>query len=553
MSLDIRLHDDYILAYLTALDCPRALTVWMLYSSNEHEQLAALEFVPADYNTLVEARDSLAATKFLSKATFLNLDRDLKAAALETFFEAEYRCKVTNECIRKLHFNRRNEVVSLLSAMRRKIANILGDFDPDEFVNACNWGPGATTSMSRRRATHPEKFLTESRITDEAYDFVRPWFSSAYPSWNVEFEPAAGSKIVTVPKNAKTDRTIAIEPGINLWFQKGIGTMIRRRLHRVGINLNKQDINGERSRVASKYNFLATVDFSAASDSISTELVNELIPTDWLTLLRAFRSSYGTLDGKPIYFEKFSSMGNGFTFELESLIFFVLALVVCERSNIETKGISVYGDDVIIPSKAFDDYAFFSGELGFLVNRTKSYSSTYYRESCGSHYWNGIDIKPIYLKRSLTGYTELIKAANATRKLAHRRNRYYGCDSRLRECWHLLASSLGNSPRISDGFGDLGLIVNLDEVPENQSVTPASNGYEGVYVKIWAVLAAQVELEHKGLMLFKLKQIASSTPTSFLDVEEMKARGNSIPVNGRTKLARKRLLVPRWYDLGPWI
>ena len=41
-------------------------------------------------------------------------------------------------------------------------------------------------------------------------------------------EVVAGNKIVTVPKNYKTERTIAIEPLLNSVLQKGIGAVIRK-------------------------------------------------------------------------------------------------------------------------------------------------------------------------------------------------------------------------------------------------------------------------------------------------------------------------------------
>lgn len=551
MSFSSQKTTQVVREYLLALDCPRSLTVWILFESGEHQQLVDLEFNPVDYNNQRNAADALAATKFLSKATFLQLNVDRRKVALEKFFEAERVCAATNRRIRECRLE--NGTVAILSRMQRKISQILDsccsgvEISGEEIISLGGWGPGATTTLPRRLATQPTKFQIESGITADAHDFVKDWFLEAYPLWSLTNEgypekfQFSHAKIVTVPKNAKTDRTIAVEPGINLWFQKAIGSAIRRRLVRTGIDLNHQTHNQKKARLASKFNYLATIDFSAASDTIARALVEELVPQRWFVLMEAFRSKIGKVDGELLYFHKFSSMGNGFTFELESLIFYALAFAVCEAMGVETSEISVFGDDVILPSVCVDAFSHFSADLGFTVNKAKSYSSSYYRESCGSHYWNGNDIKPIFLKEPLNDAMEILKFSNNVRRLAHRRNSY-GCDRKFRRCWEILARYVGRKcPRISEGYGDLGLIVNFDEVRDH--VPRARHGLEGYLVRIWASVAAQFEIEHSGLLLYKLQLIGSDGVTT----------GNKIPVPCRTRLSSRTVLVPRWYDLGPWI
>lgn len=552
MSLDkSKLLDAYIYEYLQALDCPRALTCWLLYAHGEHKQLAVIEFDPFHYRDLCSAQDSLAASKFLSKATFLRTHIDTKKVAIDSFFEAEAVCKETNRRIRKSTFE--NEYsAGVLMNMRHKITEILDGFTADEFVDSCNWGPGATTHLPRRRAMHPEKFTSERCISADAHDFVSPWFRIAYPNWDVDFDIKGSSKIVTVAKNAKTDRTIAIEPGLNLWFQKGIGNLFRRRLLRCGIDLNDQTNNQRKARTGSKFNDLATVDFSMASDTISRELVEQVMPHDWFLLIKAFRSNNGLLDGVPVQFEKFSSMGNGFTFELETLLFYTMALATCQILGIDSKSVTVYGDDVIIPSGAFDLYCAISLDLGFKVNRSKSYSASYYRESCGEYYWNGKRIKPIFLKEPFNGQTSVLKSVNSIRRSAHSRNSY-GCDSRLRRPWQVLVDYLGpKCPRIPDGYGDLGIIENFDESEPYRK--RADNGWEGYYIRVWAVQAVKLEFDCPGLNLYKLKSVSSlRTPVNFLqEMIEASSIGNDIPMPGRFQYARTRILVPRWAELGPW-
>lgn len=540
---------DYIHQYLESLDCPRALSIWIMFVANEHDQLAEMGFNPFHYNCVNAARDSLAATKFLSKAAFLKTSYNLEEVAVKKFFESERVCRETNQRIRKSTFSNSLTAHSI-EWMRVKIADILGDFSADELADYAGWGPGATTKLPRRLATFPTKYDFENHITRDAYDFVKPWFNLAYPSWVIpeaDFKIVLGSKLVTVAKDSRSDRTIAIEPGLNLWFQKGVGEMIGKRLLREGIDLSKQRHNQELSRIAAKFNNLATVDFSSASDTISNQLVEELLPSRWLELLKAFRSTFSSHGGSIIPLEKFSSMGNGYTFQLETLIFYVLALFV--RRELGAKGrVSVYGDDVILPSAAFDLYVLISKDLGFTINERKSFSSSYYRESCGSHWWGNVSIKPIFLKDPLDGKTQIIKSANSLRLQAKDRNHSYGCDARLEPVWNYLVSHLGkNPPRISVGYGDCGLIDNLESAGH---LKRPEHGVEGFYVRLWVPLAIHFFCESQGLLLSKVRAIGNNPDLTRPDVA---GEGNNVPLPMRTKTARIRVLIPRWVDVGPWL
>jgi hypothetical protein len=101
-------------------------------------------------------------------------------------------------------------------------------------------------------------------------------------------------------------------------------------------------------------------------------------------------------DGTWRELEKFSSMGNGCTFELESLLF----LCICRSIIPENLHgcISVYGDDIIIPQEYTEAVVERLNSLGFSVNADKSFWQGSFRESCGSFTFDGIDVRPFYLK-----------------------------------------------------------------------------------------------------------------------------------------------------------
>jgi len=373
--------DHFILDYLHALDCPRALTVWLLYVNREHNQLVTLDIDPQHYYSAEGFRDAYQATKLLSKADFLETGIDKDKVALDKFASYEAKCGETNRYFRHLDTqpNLPVEYVRLLSKARRKIADVLGNFSGEEFVKNGNWGPGVSTLIKGEEVSAFNKFRDERGITRDMYSLVSEWFHLAYPLWSPEpltlmgercMKIQSGNTVTTVPKNSKTNRIIAIEPGINLWFQQSIGTMLVRRLRRVGIDLTTQENNQHLAWRSSKDDSLATVDFSSASDSISTAVVEELLPRRWFLLMNSSRSQFRQDLDRPVRWNKFSSMGNAFTFPLQSLIFYACAWASCEALGICPE-ISVFGDDVLLPKEAYSLFSSFTKFLGFDVNLTR--------------------------------------------------------------------------------------------------------------------------------------------------------------------------------------
>jgi len=302
---------------------------------------------------------------------------------------------------------------------RNIIRDVLGPLH-DEVVLG-SFSGGASTSRGRTVSHPANKFAGEADITEEALDILPvlyrevPMFRE-YTTFS-QLNVVKGNILFTVPKKTDIDRCACKEPDINMFLQKGVGRHIRRRLRSVGINLNDQSINRAYAHRGSLDGQLATLDLSSASDRISLEVVSTLLPPLWFTYLNCIRSQNVTIDGETYRTEMFSSMGNGFTFELESLIFYALC-----RATLYFEGIpgvlSVYGDDIIIPSRAFDIITFVLNKFGFVVNMDKSFHTGDFRESCGGHYHNGEDITPFFLKRKATRLTDVIRVANQLRKWA---------------------------------------------------------------------------------------------------------------------------------------
>ncbi len=393
---------------------------------------------------------------FYAKRGDLDLGYDQMAVAKSKFLASERLCAETNDIFRlratgKVQLLPRVERV--LWHASRKIRSILGDV-PKLSALRFKFGPGATTQIPKRMASARAKLgqvpacsselfpaaqrvLLEMPALQDVFLAEGPHLSRAIP---VELHTG---KIAFVPKSAKEHRTIMVEPSLNTMCQAGIGSFMAARLRRAGVDIRDQTRNQRLARKASVLGLLATVDLSSASDTISTELVYDLLGLDWASFLARFKTGSAELEGVVMKLEKFSSMGNGFTFPLETLIFYALAWGTCVEGGEALDDVSAYGDDIILPSSAYPLLCDVFRACGFVVNQKKSYSSGPFRESCGVDYYQGIDIRPVYLKTGPHVY-DLFRVHNFY---------FRNCDSSA--CAYL-ASLFDSSLRLygPDGYGD---------------------------------------------------------------------------------------------------
>lgn len=230
--------------------------------------------------------------------------------------------------------------------------------------------------------------------------------------WDFVFEVVEGNRITTVPKTVETDRTIAIEPLLNVYLQLGVDQQIRRRMKtRWGYDLDDQTKNQRLARKGSIDGDLSTVDLSAASDLISLRICAMLLPPLWFDLLYQLRSPCGIIDGVSISYEKISSMGNGYTFALESLIFGAITRAAIRRTR-SVHISAVYGDDIVLPSTAFKYLVDLLELSGFRVNLGKTFNTGHFRESCGVDVLCGHNVRPVFLKERLNTLPKLFYIHN---------------------------------------------------------------------------------------------------------------------------------------------
>lgn len=296
----------------------------------------------------------------------------------------------------------------LVGWIRKFIAKILGPLEYPHILTHAYHSTGASTRVRRSPLAALDKVSGECHITEDAIKhYLAAWSGTMLSK---ELKIVGGNIAFTVPKKTEIDRAAAKEPEGNLILQRSVGIHIRDRLRLFGINLRDQ---GQNQRLAQQAlaRKLATVDLSSASDSITTQLVTLLLPFEWWSLLDDLRSKFTYIEGSWHENEMFSNMGNGFTFELESLIFFAIAKAVCYFNGC-SGAVSVFGDDIILPSKTFPRFRDVMSLFGFTLNPKKTYHKGPFRESCGSHYWNGLSVKPFYLSKAVDTLPELINTLN---------------------------------------------------------------------------------------------------------------------------------------------
>jgi len=241
-----------------------------------------------------------------------------------------------------------------------------------------------------------------------------------------------GNRWSTVPKNNSKDRSICLEPLCNMLVQRAIGIGIRRCLKdNLGIDLdNLADVH--RHRISDPK--VATIDLSDCSDTISLDLVKYLFPRHIFNLICDSRSDM-TLGPSDDYYivNKVSSMGNGFTFDLMSLILTAL-------TRVHDPAATVFGDDIVCQNQVATAVCSDLALAGFRVNVEKTRINSSYRESCGAHYTDSEGYLTIFDLKWINSPHDLVVALNKVAILSYRYGGYF--EDLRRDLWSLVPQTL---------------------------------------------------------------------------------------------------------------
>jgi hypothetical protein len=465
---------------------PRALTVKLLVEHGEWAQLAQLRTDPNWYSDDVSYFRDVLVTDQLRKCD-LPSGIDREGEARELFWALEALNARTNVRLSRylpetllLESPRELAVSDFISRWRKEVRRLLGSL-PNSLTP--RFSSGATFADVGRLITTPDKMSSRPTIYSHSRELVPFW---AQTSWGRsvmqerrDSDPrnVRGNIFFTVPKDSKSFRGCCKEASLNVSLQLDLGRLMKTRLkERAGIDLRRgQPVHQLAAKEASITGDHSTIDLSSASDTMCRNVVKLILPSEWYDLLSSLRASHTRIGKKWVRLEKFSSMGNGFTFELETLLFFSLAETLRAGRD---GAVLCYGDDLIVPIWLHNDLVAALRFFGFEPNKKKTYAVGPFRESCGGDFFNGVPVRGHFLKELPDEPQKWIAWANGLREVCH----VNGILSPLRweyvrKSWLMILDQIPSAIRRCRGPSSLGDIVIHDE-PSRWSLLPRRSSWD---------------------------------------------------------------------------
>jgi len=295
----------------------------------------------------------------------------------------------------------------------------LGPYRPEDW--RFRHGPGAVSE--RTGSVNKYQFVNWSERLESVYPLADYGFHnhSAWIDWVRDGKGIGShdpmSRLVAVPKSFLKPRLIAAEPTEHQWCQQNCWHYFCERVKHTWIGdfvrFRDQSKNQRMALEGSGNDRLATVDLSAASDRVTCHVVGNLFRSNigLLQALRASRTRYlhqqiNREVDELVRLRKFSTMGSACTFPVESLVFLAVAIASCltVRTMRVTAGniaslsgeVTVFGDDIIVPSDCRVVFERALEVLYFKVNDSKTFWTGKFRESCGVDAFAGVNVTPAY-------------------------------------------------------------------------------------------------------------------------------------------------------------
>lgn len=294
-----------------------------------------------------------------------------------------------------------------------RVSGIIGFYEPDD--NQFRHGPGAVSDASG--GSYKYDFPNWPPRLEAVFPFFR--YGSTITGFMDRLQPSGldlvshepRSKLIAVPKTQKGPRLIASEPTAHQWCQQSIGGFLQSRVARSCLSLSldffSQDPSRRLARASSLDGSYSTIDLKSASDRLSCWFVQRAFRKNpvLLVAMRACRTRYisNDIDSKQPSLHKlrkFTTQGSALTFPVQSLCFLSVALGVGKHLMPHLswqdigRQVRVFGDDIIVPREWEPLLSTVLEVLYLKVNRTKTFSNGYFRESCGMDAWMGYDVTP---------------------------------------------------------------------------------------------------------------------------------------------------------------
>jgi hypothetical protein len=204
-----------------------------------------------------------------------------------------------------------------------------------------------------------------------------------------------------------------------MFAQLGLGAILEDRLtSRYGIDMSvQQERNAELARLGSIAGAISTIDLESASDSLSLGMLDAVLPQWVFDTLCEYRCPFTKLRGERVLLHMISTMGNGYTFPLQTIVFSCCVQAVAKQMGVPLRRAEsvvatwgVFGDDIACPTVLVERLVRLLEILGFHVNSEKSFTDKYgtFRESCGHDYYCGHDVRGVYIKSLLTPQSRFV-------------------------------------------------------------------------------------------------------------------------------------------------
>lgn len=315
-------------------------------------------------------------------------------------------------------------VEPIINNARKIIETVFKDVDLSPGYLLPKPGPGATnTPVDKNLRFRPHRFYTS---LDEEFDYLEYFYSHSWDPFedarrymNLPIMDQATSRFKWVHKYLGKPRGICIEENEMQFFQQAVKRFLYDWLEshpwtRGKVNFTDQSINQGLALNSSVSGDMVTLDMSSASNMVSRELVFRLFwntsLTDILDTLSTRIIEMSVQDElgvdmnctREIYTNMFAPMGSGVCFPVMAIVHWALVCSIIKLSSIDdssnlSKQVYVYGDDIIFPSSAKEAVFTYLPLFGMKINTDKSFGNGPFRESCGIHAYNGVDVTPVYV------------------------------------------------------------------------------------------------------------------------------------------------------------
>lgn len=282
------------------------------------------------------------------------------------------------------------------------------------------------------------------------------------------------ARVTLVPKDSRGPRIISMEPKEIQWIQQGVRASMydhveKHPLTRGHVLFTDQSIHRSLAQTSSLSREFATLDMKDASDRVSWALVRAIFPDCVVSVLDACRSTSTRLpDGRIVKLNKFAPMGSAVCFPVEALVFWALAVSACTRfrhgknfHRFDTRLVYVYGDDIIVPVDCVDSVVSVFEEFSLLVNRDKSFSQGYFRESCGGDFYCGEDVTVVRQKCMPDNFKRPVQSASLYDNLCAVANGLFnrGYWRGSKSTWALAQEIFGPIPACAENSAYTGVVL----------------------------------------------------------------------------------------------